>query len=307
LRPIAAPSIFRFFSTQMNEQEKIVISASRRTDIPAFYMEWFMAQVRQGFFEVVNPYNQRAFRVPGTPEVVHTIVFWSKDFGPFIHGRYAKTLEKMGYHLFFNFTINSEDPLLEPNVPPLADRLEQLQSLCERFVPESVQWRFDPLCFYQVDGGPIRDNLGQFERVADVATTLGVKRCVTSFMDDYPKIRKRTSRLAGFSFFDPPLAGKLETLTGMERCLTERGIALSTCCEKEIIEALPPSSGITQGSCIPNELLMTLFGGKISMERDKGQRVAKGCGCKISKDIGSYALHPCYHNCLFCYANPTAA
>jgi hypothetical protein len=290
-----------------DEEEKIVISASRRTDIPAFYMEWFMGQVRQGFFEVVNPYNQRLSKVLATPDLIHTIVFWSKDFGPFIEGHYAERLEKMGYHLFFNFTINSEDPLLEPNVPALADRLEQLQSLCERSLPESVQWRFDPMCFYRVDGGPIRDNLGQFERVADVVGTLGVKRCVTSFMDDYPKIRKRTSRLAGFSFFDPPLAERLETLIGMERCLAERGIALCTCCEKEIIEALPPSSGTTQGSCIPNDLLMRLFGGKISMERDKGQRVAKGCGCRISRDIGSYALHPCYHNCLFCYANPAVA
>ncbi|MBW1842194.1 MAG: DUF1848 family protein, partial [Deltaproteobacteria bacterium] len=97
---------------------KRVISASRRTDIPAFYMSWFMQRIQEGFFEVKNPYNHKITVVPAAPEEVHTIVFWSKNFGPFIQGKYGQTLAAMGYNLFFNFTINSDDSLLEPQVPP---------------------------------------------------------------------------------------------------------------------------------------------------------------------------------------------
>ncbi len=105
---------------------QIVISASRRTDIPAFYMPWFMDRIDKGYFEVVNPYNRRTSIVPATPAEVHTIVFWSKNFGPFITGRYGEKLIDAGYHLFFNYTLNSESPLLEPNLPPLQTRMSQL-------------------------------------------------------------------------------------------------------------------------------------------------------------------------------------
>jgi hypothetical protein len=102
---------------------KIVLSASRRTDVPAFYMDWFMRSIEQGFFEVTNPYNRRKSIVAATPDKVHTIVFWSKNFARFLDHHYGDFLQRQGYHLFFNFTINSENPLLEPHVPPLQQRL----------------------------------------------------------------------------------------------------------------------------------------------------------------------------------------
>ncbi|NVM21038.1 MAG: DUF1848 family protein [Desulfobacterales bacterium] len=288
----------------MDQGQKIVISASRRTDIPAFYMGWFMEQVERGYFEVFNPFNHKVSMVCSVPDSVHSFVFWSKNFGPFIKGGYAKKLEKMGYHLFFNFSINSESGLLEPNVPPLKDHLSQLKYLCEHFNPECVQWRFDPVCFYRIDGGPFKDNMGHFELIADAAAECGIKRCVTSFMDDYAKIRKRISRMPGFSFHDPSLEKKSAIILEMEDKLSRRGISLYTCCEKEIVDMLPENSCVGKSSCIPNDLLVRLYGGKLSLEDDPGQRVSKGCGCRISKDIGSYRLHPCFHNCLFCYANP---
>ena len=98
----------------MGTMEKIILSASRRTDIPAFYMPWFMAGIEQGRFGVVNPYNQKISNVPAGVDQVHTIVFWSKDFGPFLKGGYGEDLAARGYHLFFNFTVNTADRLLEP-------------------------------------------------------------------------------------------------------------------------------------------------------------------------------------------------
>lgn len=293
----------------MKPSSQIVISASRRTDIPAFYMDGFMAQIRRGYFEVVNPYNRRVSIVRATPEKVHTIVFWSKNFGPFLEKGYGNVLLEMGFNLFFNFTINADSPLLEPNVPPLTVRMNQLATFRDHFDMKTVNWRFDPICFYQSgDGGITRtkDILGPFQVMARDVSRFGIKRCITSFMDDYPKIRKRVAPLTGFRFIDPPLEIKKETLIGMDKILNREKMELYTCCEKDLLAALPPHSGVRKSACIPNDLLVKLFGGNVSLKQDTGQRAKNGCGCMVSVDVGSYHRHPCYHNCLFCYANPSS-
>jgi hypothetical protein len=289
----------------MTTATKIVLSASRRTDIPAFYMPWFMAHVKKGQFTVVNPFNRRESIVPATPDHVHSIVFWSKDFEAFIKEGFGQQLQKRGYNLFFNFTINSDAPLLEPHVPPLSDRLAQLGELCRRFTPAAINWRFDPICYFKSGGNGIQNNLQGFTQIAEKAAELGISRCITSFMDDYPKIRKRIRRLTEFNFVVPPLDEKVGQILSMESKLAEKNIRLFTCCEKELLNALPDDSEIAPSSCIPNDLLVQLYGGGISLKKDQGQRVAAGCGCRESFDIGSYQQHPCYHNCLFCYANPS--
>ena len=290
----------------MTSSFPIVISASRRTDIPAFYMEEFMTRVFKGYFEVTNPYNQKVSRVPAKPSEVHTIVFWSKNFGPFIEKGYGDTLEDMGYHLFFNFTVNSESKILEPGVPALAERFSQLKYLTLRFGPETVTWRFDPICFFSMGEKNIHNNLTDFPKIAEKAGEYGITRCITSFLDLYPKIKKRTATLNEFSFIDIAPYQKIDTILKMESHLKGSNIMLTTCCEKDIVSLLPPTSEIKAASCIPNDLLVTLFGGHLSLKKDTGQRIKNGCGCKASADVGSYRRHPCLHNCLFCYANPTA-
>ncbi len=290
----------------MNTPCKIVLSASRRTDIPAFYMPWFMVQISRGSFEVVNPFNQRVSVVPATPDAVHTIVFWSKNFRPFIGGHYGDRLLELGYHLFFNFTINSASADLEPNVPSLDERLNQMSYLAEHFGPLAINWRFDPICFYRVNQGALNDNLHDFAYIARKAAGCGIERCITSFMDHYPKIARRLPPRSGFVFVDPPLIDKVNTLMKMESQLADLGIQLQTCCEKAVIDALNANSSITPSACIPNDLLLGLYGGNLSLKRDTGQRVKAGCGCRVSVDIGSYRQQPCYHNCLFCYANPAS-
>ncbi len=290
----------------MNSELKIVISASRRTDIPAFYMPWFMDRIKLGAFEVVNPFNRHVREVPATPDEVHTIVFWSKNFALFLERNDGKKLQNAGYHLFFNFTINSESPELEPHVPPLDVRLLQLRQLCDQFGPRTINWRFDPICFFKTRAGMVKDNLGDLNRIAETAAQLRIKRCISSFMDPYPKIDKRLATLPGFSFVVPPLRTKRQIIIKMEQVLASGNIRLMLCCEKDVLDALPDRTTVTQSACIPNELLVDLFGGNLSCRRDTGQRIQKGCGCRVSVDIGAYQLHPCYHNCVFCYANPAS-
>ncbi len=284
---------------------RIVISASRRTDIPAFYMDWFMDRIEKGCFETANPFNAKKSIVPATPETVHTIVFWSKNLGPFIRGGYGEILMQKGFHLFFNFTINSTSAILEPRIPPLTDRLDQAAALCAAFGPHTVQWRFDPVCFYSTGNGRIRDNLADFETIAARLEKLKIKRCITSFMDHYAKIRKRIAAIPGFSFIDPPQAQKIEILQNLRAMTESHGMALFACCEKTVLEALPPGTGIAPAACIPNRHLVDLFGGHLSFQRDYGQRRDRGCGCGVSRDIGLYLDQPCRHDCLFCYANPS--
>jgi len=288
----------------MKLDPQIILSASRRTDIPAFYMPWFMEQITTGFFEVINPFNQRVSVVPATPHEVHTIVFWSKNFGPFIDNRFGDHLLDLGYYLFFNFTINSDNTVLEPHVPPLKERFDQLKYLSDHFGPRSIFWRFDPICYYENGQGAVHDNLSDFTAIGEQAAAAGIERCITSFMDHYPKILKRLSSRPGIVLIDPGMAEKVNTLIDLETRLAALNIRLSTCCEKEVLAALPPGSSVMPSSCIPNDLLLELYGGNIARRKDTGQRVKAGCGCQVSVDIGSYRHQPCYHNCLFCYANP---
>ena len=289
----------------MTDETQIVISASRRTDIPAFYLPWFMDRIERGYFEVPNPYNRKISVVPATPDKVHSIVFWSKDFGPFLTNGIGERLQEQGFHLFFNFTLNSAIPLLEPRVPPLAARLRQLEALSRRVDPRVIHWRFDPICIFSENNGGLQDNLIHFDRISDIAAQAGVRRCITSFVDLYAKVRSRVAQLPGVKIVDPPMNRKIEIVLEMEELLRGKNIALLLCCEKELLEALPPASGVGQSSCIPNDLLKDVYGGRVPLRKDSGQRVRQGCGCRVSSDIGSYRDHACFHNCLFCYANPS--
>jgi hypothetical protein len=283
--------------------QRIVISASRRTDIPAFYMPWFMQQIEQGFFDVRHPFSGKSTRVPAGADQIHSIVFWSKNFGPFLDGGYDRRLVEKGYNLFFNFTINSASSLLEPAVPPTGARLDQLARLVDRFGPAAVQWRFDPICYYKEAAGREGHNLDQFPFIARQAAGLGITTCITSFVDLYQKVLRR-SALAGCTFIDPPQGRKINQIVSMTRLSRPLGIQLQLCCEQELLAALPKDAQVVAAACVPNHKLAELYGDDLSLAKDTGQRVAAGCCCRVSRDIGSYRLHPCPHHCLFCYANP---
>lgn len=280
-------------------------------------MDWFMEHIRMGYFEVKNPYRGLARTIEISTKSFHSIVFWSKNYGMLIDSNAGERLRDMGFHLYFNFTINSESPVLEPEILPIDQRLEQLKTLSSVFGPENIAWRFDPVCLYRTEpDGPIENNLSGFMRIAQKASEFGITKCVTSFLDMYPKILKRLTAFSqkGFSapvFIDPPLEKKLEILRQMHAYIAKLGMGLSLCCEKELYHAFndcaatpfdnPP---VKENACIDGTLLKKNFGGLPETARDYGQRSGKGCKCTRSIDIGSYTDHPCFHNCLFCYAAP---
>lgn len=265
-------------------------------------MPWFMDRVTRGMIEVVNPFNRQVRRVPLSPRRIHTMVFWSKNFGPFLDNGYGERLQEMGYHLFFNFTVNSRSPRLEPEVPGLDQRIDQLRQLCRRFGAAAVQWRFDPICHFTTPEGSNETNIVDFQTIAAAAGECGIDTCISSFMDHYRKIERRTN--GSLTFIEPAMAEKIQILMRMEAVLSPWGMQLALCCEKAVLEALPATSAIGPAACIPGKRIMNLYGGRVSLRQDSGQRKSSGCGCTVSVDVGSYSLHPCHHNCLFCYANP---
>lgn len=277
---------------------KTVISASRRTDIPAFYPDWFFDSLEKGEFRITNPFNGRVRTVPVSRETVAAIVFWSKDYGPLL----ARRGRLSDWPAVFNFTLNSPEALLEPGLPPLEERMNQMAALAELYSPEAVRWRFDPVVFYR-RGGQLHNNLGSFECLLEFAAGLGITSCTISFMDPYRKIERRQRGVPDFEFAFPETDSLAETARWMAETAGKYGIGLLTCCEPEL--AGLGVENISAAGCIDHGLIGKLYGAILSGRKDKGQRTGSGCLCHESVDIGSYREQPCLCNCLYCYANPS--
>lgn len=278
------------------EMKNIVISASRRSDIPAFYLQWFLSSLKKGIFSVQNPFSKKVQRVVLPEDKIHSIIFWSKNYEELI----KRIDELKKFNLYFHFTINSESSLLQPNVPPLRESLSQLEFITEKFSSDSVSLRFDPIIFYEKNGR-FFDNLCDFEKILSFSHKLGIKFIITSFMSHYPKIDRREKRINNFKFIYPSFEEKAEHLKKISEIAESYGIKIHLCCEKELVEL--GIKNTQSASCINVEHLINLYGEGPLPLKDKTQRRSKGCGCQLSVDIGSYGFQPCLCGCLYCYAN----
>ncbi len=267
---------------------KEVISASRRTDMPAYYLDHLIHFIKQGFAEVKNPFSGAKYIVKLRTEDVHTLVLWSKNFRFFLE----KSSFFKNYNLYFLFTIN-DMPHLEPGIPVLQERLEQLYELTRRYGSERIAWRYDPVIF--TDKGPVSD-IETFSRIGEKVADSGVTRTIFSFLDMYGKVRKRNEKLK-LNLFDPSEEVKIEYTVELAGAANKLGLSLECCCEKLIY-----IEGITESSCINGHILSGLAGEDAKLTKDPGQR--ETCNCTVSRDIGSYDDMPCPNGCLYCYANP---
>jgi len=302
-------------SGQRQAVAPLIISASRATDIPAFYAEWFMERLRQGYVRWTNPFNR-------APQYVsfanaRAVVLWSKNPRPMI--RHLPELDARGIAYYFQFTLNDyEAEGLEPGLPPLSERIETFKELSSRLGRERVVWRFDPLLL--ADGLGIDDLIAKLTAVGDRVHQWTAK-LVFSFADIsvYPGVRRNLARarLVCREFTQDEMleAGRLIA----ERCRAW-GIQAATCAEKVSLSAC----GIAHSRCIDPVLLLEmtdwdpdlqrLFGVRRTAQlpsgglgaqdepaprKDRGQRPE--CCCAPSKDIGQY--NTCPHLCAYCYAN----
>jgi hypothetical protein len=282
-----------------------IVSASRRTDVPAFHAEWFRERLRAGHVRWVNPFS-------GTAQFVsfartRAVVFWTKNPRPLIP--HLRELDRRGIGFYFQFTLNDyEAEGLEPGVPPLAERIETFRELSRVVGKAKVVWRYDPLLL--ADGLDVDRLVERVVRVGE-AVHASTEKLVIAFADieRYAKVRSRLRR---------PGKGCRELTPEEMRAAASRlaeaargwGLQIATCAEAVDLADL----GIARNRCIDDALLERLFPRDAELTaflgppesryrlKDKGQR--KECGCIVSKDIGSYDT--CPHGCRYCYANVAA-
>lgn len=292
----------------------LVISASRATDIPAFFSQWFFNRLEKGYCAWRNPFNGKKYWV--SFKNTRAIVFWSKNPLPLLP--YLPILEKKNIACYFQFTLNDyEEEGLEPYVPPLSQRLETFRLFSQKLGPERMVWRWDPLVLTRNTTPEIL--LEKIRRVGD-ALKHKTKKLVFSFADvhNYAKVKKNLAlHLGGMdeAIRAEPTPGQQKYLarglTSIRDSWQKSGwdMELAACAEEPNLSEL----GITKSHCIDSALigrLCTVYSRQITLPGmpdypgidlppDKNQR--GGCSCAESKDIGAYST--CRHFCLYCYAN----
>ncbi|MBD3193438.1 MAG: DUF1848 family protein [Candidatus Lokiarchaeota archaeon] len=279
-----------------------IISCSRRTDVPAFNMDWVISKIKQGYVDVANPFNKKQIsRVSLDPNDVRAFVWWSKDFHKWIQAyRQYKSLFTQYKGHYFQFTINSPSEL-EPNVyRTLGERLNQLRWLVKEFGTSALSYRFDPIILYKKqNSSTIRSNLTKFKYLIQQISEIGLREMIFSFATIYSKVERRM-KSRGYIPIRLTLTQKKEILKKSKRICDNYGVKMLGCCQPDLLEI----EGIEQAHCIDAYKLEKLIGEPIKKVKDTCQR--DSCGCFKSKDIGGYhGIFKCKHNCSYCYANPT--
>lgn len=271
--------------------DAMIISASRRTDIPSHYSEWFFRRLEAGFVCTRNPMNShQVSRVSLSPDVVDGFVFWTKNPTPML-GRLSR-LE--GFPYYFQFTLNAYGRDMEANLPSKNDVIiPAFQSLSRQIGPERVIWRYDPIIL--TPKYTVEYHIHYFEKLARRLSGYTGK-CVISFVDLYRHMGPVSREMRYL-----PL-GNAEMLTLAARfseVARKYHLTLETCAEAVDLSQF----GIRHGHCIDGALFEKITGIPLALTKDKNQRAE--CGCMASIDIGMY--NTCRNGCKYCYANHSAA
>jgi hypothetical protein len=275
-----------------------IISASRRTDIPAFYMKEIVQSMLDGHIFVTNQYGTTT-NISLSPDDVKCYVWWSKDYKNWLEEyKTNKKLFSKTKHMF-NFTITGGDNLEKGVRSTLDERLDQVKELSELFGAESIKYRFDPIVVYvDIKTKERKDNLEHFTKIIKTISNYGVKDIIIAFCIPYKKVCSRMKK-RGKMMVDLSIDEKKEILDKLIKITDKYNMKIFACCSSGIIgykNKIFPSKCVDGGAIekILDEPLTTNI-------KDKGQR--EECNCAVSKDIGSYSMK-CGHSCDYCYANP---
>jgi len=269
----------------------LIISASRRTDLPAFYSEWFMGRVGAGFLKTRNPFSEKEIRVSLKPEDVAAVVFWTKNFSPMM--RHLPELEDCGIFFLVHYTITGLGKDFEPNAPATEEAVKNFRQLSERLGPERVLWRFDPI----VLTARLREEetLARFSRQCSMLAG-STQRVYFSFVELYARVARRIKHYEHQTrdrVLEPGPALKQRISARLAELAHSRGMSLYACCEPELL-----GFGVEPAHCIDADFISRLTGK--NFER-KPSPTRKSCGCDYAIDIGAY--DSCKHLCWYCYAN----
>ena len=264
----------------------MILSVSRRTDIPAFYSDWFFNRIKEGFVCVRNPMNiHQISKIKITPDVIDCIVFWTKNPEKMLE----RITEINNYNFYFQFTINPYNQSLEMQVPTKEKIINIFKRLSDKIGRNKVIWRYDPILFTkEID---IEYHIRYFEEIAKRLNGY-TNRCVISFIDNYKKTEKNLQGTYARGLTDKEIITIAKEIV---KIANQYNIEILSCAEKIDLEDF----GVRHGKCIDDCLIEQITGYKLDVRKDKNQR--KECGCIESIDIGEY--NTCSHHCLYCYAN----
>ncbi len=263
----------------------MIISASRRTDIPNYYCDYFFKAIKNRQITVKNPMNARQIKtVSLAPEDVDGIVFWTKNPQP-MTGRIG---ELEDYSYYFQFTLNGYGEKIEKNIPDKKEIIAVFKKLADKIGPEKVIWRYDPILLSNEFN--ISYHLKNFEEISSSLEGF-CNKCFFSFIDIYKKIKK-TAIVMGIN--DVNENDRLILAEQISAIAASKRMSVTACCE----EAVQCITDINKSGCINAGLLSKISGKPIPDKKDKNQR--KGCLCSASIDIGSYRT--CHNGCIYCYA-----
>jgi len=268
----------------------VIISASYRTDIPAFYGDWFLRRVAEGQCRTVNPYNGRRSAIRLTRDQVDGIVFWTRNAAPFLAG--LEQLAAAGYPFVVQYTVTGYPRPLERSVVPVGAAIETMRRIARRYGPRALVWRYDPVMLTSLTPhGWHRETFAHLARsLADC-----MDEVVLSFVQVYAKTRVNSDRAArrfGFTWRDPAPEEKQALLQDLAEIAAEAGLAASLCAQPEL-----SGPGLGAARCIDAVRLADLGGRPIAAEA-RGNR--PGCRCARAQDVGAYDT--CPHGCVYCYA-----
>lgn len=265
----------------------MIISASRRTDIPSYYSDWFLARLKEGYVCTRNPMNyHQVSRISLSEEVVDGIVFWTKNPVPMLE----KLSSLDGYPYYFQFTLNSYGKDMEAGIPGKDDVIvPAFQKLSRLIGGERVIWRYDPIIL--TPAYTVEYHIHYFEKLAKQLSGY-TNKCVISFFDMY----RHLGPISRNMLFLPLGTELIYELAGRFAEIAHKyNLALETCAEAIDLSRF----GIRHGHCIDGALLGRIIGQPLSVTKDKNQR--EECGCMASIDIGMY--DSCANGCKYCYAN----
>lgn len=267
----------------------MILSVSRRTDIPNYYSDWFFNRINEGFLYVRNPMNvQQVSKVALSPQVIDCIVFWTKNPAPML----ARLDELEQYHYLFQFTITGYGADLEPGLCNQKEEvLNIFRELSDRIGNHRMVWRYDPIVVnetYTLEYH--RKAFGELAKKLEGYTT----RCMVSLVDFYEKnkIRMHSIHVKTLTELE-----KNELISDLAAIGAASGIQVETCCEDVSAE-----TGVRKGSCIDRTLIESIVGSHL--KSIKGKALREGCMCMESVEVGSYDT--CQNGCVYCYANNSA-
>lgn len=264
-----------------------LISASRRTDIPAFHTTWLLNRLNAGFCHWINPFGGQVYRVSLRPEDVLAIVLWTRNPAPLLP--HLAGLQTRGYHVYAHMTITGYARPLETHSPPLDAAVDAFRRLASALLPGMALWRYDPIVISERTPA-----VYHAERFATLCRLLQghTPRCTISFMDDYGKTA-RNLKQNGIVVQQPDGRAQRELVATLQQIASRNGIAVHTCCEPAL-----DVPGVQQAHCVDLDLVRALRGdGTLAVKRAPSRA---GCGCAAAADIGAYDT--CAFGCTYCYA-----